>query len=76
MNLLIIISIIFIAIISVAIWYFICFNVNTLKNKDTLNWEKEVKWQAHKYWEEAGYPEGRDLEFWLKAEEKCKEYFR
>jgi hypothetical protein len=30
--------------------------------------EEETKRRAHELWEEAGRPEGRDLEFWLGAE--------
>jgi len=36
-------------------------------------WENQgryyVAYKAKQLWEEAGKPEGRDLEFWLKAEE-------
>ena len=47
-----------------------------IKNSDTLNLEKEINWQAYRYWEEAGKPEGKGLEFWTKAENKCKKYFK
>jgi hypothetical protein len=29
--------------------------------------------RAQQLWEKAGYPEGRDLEFWLEAERQIKE---
>lgn len=30
--------------------------------------EAEIKTRSNKLWEDAGRPEGRDLEFWLRAE--------
>ena len=30
--------------------------------------EEEIRQRAHRLWEEAGMPEGRSDEFWLKAE--------
>jgi len=33
---------------------------------------KATEFLAKRYWEEAGMPEGRDLEFWSKAERDIK----
>lgn len=30
--------------------------------------EEEIKQTAYQLWEQEGHPEGRDLEFWLRAE--------
>ncbi|MEH2488621.1 DUF2934 domain-containing protein [Bradyrhizobium sp. AZCC 2230] len=35
--------------------------------------EAEIKRRSHKLWEDAGRPEGRDLEFWLRAERELSE---
>jgi hypothetical protein len=34
----------------------------------TARLEEETRRRAHQLWEAAGRPEGRDLEFWLRAE--------
>ena len=34
--------------------------------------EEETRDRAHKLWQEAGRPEGRDLEFWLQAERQLR----
>lgn len=33
----------------------------------------QIQVLAHQLWEKAGYPEGRDQEFWYEAEKKIKE---
>ena len=35
---------------------------------------KRIQRIAHSYWEKAGCPEGKDLEFWLDAEKKVDEH--
>ncbi|WP_439399246.1 DUF2934 domain-containing protein [Bradyrhizobium sp. PMVTL-01] len=34
--------------------------------------KQQTRTRAHQLWEEAGRPEGRDLEFWLRAEREIK----
>jgi Protein of unknown function (DUF2934) len=35
--------------------------------------EQQIKIRAHELWEQAGKPEGRDQEFWTKAEDALRE---
>ena len=36
--------------------------------------EEETRARAHELWEQAGRPEGRDLEFWLRAEREVSNH--
>lgn len=35
--------------------------------------DQEIRTRAHRLWEQAGRPSGRDAEFWLEAERQIKE---
>jgi Protein of unknown function (DUF2934) len=35
--------------------------------------DEEIRARAHRLWEQAGKPEGRDQEFWYQAEQELKE---
>lgn len=37
-------------------------------NEDMTERERRIRRRAHQLWQEAGQPEGRDQEFWEKAE--------
>ena len=37
-------------------------------NEDMTDHEQQIRQRAHRLWEEAGCPEGRDEEFWERAE--------
>ena len=37
---------------------------------DMTDREKRIRERAHQLWEEAGCPEGRDQEFWERAEQE------
>jgi Protein of unknown function (DUF2934) len=34
--------------------------------------DEQIKWRAHELWNEAGRPEGRELEFWHRAERELQ----
>lgn len=38
--------------------------------------EQQIRERAHRLWEEAGRPEGRDEEFWERAEQEIGEFDR
>ena len=45
----------------------------TLARRKSWMQERAIRARARDLWEEAGRPEGRDLEFWLQAEREIKD---
>jgi hypothetical protein len=41
--------------------------------RDGVRSQDEIGTRAHRLWEQNGWPEGRDLEFWLQAETEINE---
>lgn len=43
-------------------------NESTTSNNNIIIHHEQIAQRAHRLWEQAGRPDGRDVEFWLQAE--------